>query len=71
MPDRRETENAAESLIDRLRGVDDDDLLIEVERLLDAHAARTAGNGRLMDLRDEDLAAVLRQLLGEEVDQPD
>ncbi len=63
-------EGAAETLIDRLRSVEDGAVLQEVERVLDEHARDAYEEAGLLTLRDDDLNAVLRQLLGEGGEQP-
>lgn len=63
-------EGAAETLIDRLRSVEDGAVLQEVERVLDEHARDAYEEAGLLTLRDDDLNAVLRQLLGEGGETP-
>lgn len=78
MPIRKAGERAYEALIDRLRNVEDGAVLAEVERVLDAHEggsvasapAEEEDGGELLELRDDDVDAVLRQLLGGDVDRP-
>ncbi len=60
-------ERAAQQLIDRLKRVEDGAVLDEVERVLDAHArGHDDAVSELIPLRDDDVKAVLRQLLGED-----
>ncbi|MBX3142955.1 MAG: hypothetical protein KF813_04305 [Trueperaceae bacterium] len=57
----------AQTLIDRLKRVEDGAVLDEVERVLDAHThIDLEPASELIPLRDDDVSAVLRQLLGEE-----